>query len=140
MLSDNELTQAQKNSKSNISAHLISAITKSKATGKARTNKHKQKNIKDPCGICHKSVRKNQKAVQCSSCNQWIHFIKCNQSTLSEYYILMDEDDNVPWHCIQCVIKQYAEIFPFGLLTKNELLELLEIDIPSFLEAFLHLA
>ena len=46
----------------------------------------------------------------------------------------MDEDDNVPWHCIQCVIKQYADIFPFGLLTKNELLELLEIDIPSFLE------
>ena len=64
MLSDNELTQAQKNSKSNISAHLMSAITKSKATGKARTNKHKQKNIKDPCGICHKSLKK--KPESCS--------------------------------------------------------------------------
>ena len=46
MLSDNELTRAQKSSKSNISAHLISPITKSKAAGKARTNKHKQKTLK----------------------------------------------------------------------------------------------
>ena len=35
---------------------------------------------------------------------------------------------------MQCTIKQRAEIFPFGVLTKEELLHLYGIDVPSFLQ------
>ena len=53
---------------------------------------------------------------------------------MAEYNLLIEEDDNIPWHCLQCTIKQRAEIFPFGLLTKEELLHLYGIDVPSFLQ------
>ena len=39
----------------------------------------------------------------------------------------------VPWSC-PCKIKSNAEIFPFGLLSKLELLDLYGIDLPSHLE------
>ena len=43
----------------------------------------------------------------------------------------MQEDDSVPWYCLPCQILNWAEIFPFGLLTKSELLELYGVDLPS---------
>ena len=41
-------------------------------------------NIKYPCGICKKSVDKNQKAINCSVCTRWVH-IKCNGVSVNEY-------------------------------------------------------
>ena len=35
--------------------------------------------------------------------------------------------------CISCIIKQRKEIFPFGFLSKLELRDLNEVDLPSFL-------
>ena len=45
----------------------------------------------------------------------------------------MEEDDDVPWYCIQCF--KSAEIFPFGLLSKTELCDLLEVELPSQIES-----
>ena len=39
----------------------------------------------------------------------------------------------MPWYCLQCTIKQRSENFPFGLSTKEELLDLYQVDRPSFL-------
>ena len=41
-------------------------------------------NLKYPCNLCSKSVMKNQKAVQCDSCDLWVH-IKCNGTSDDEY-------------------------------------------------------
>ena len=43
----------------------------------------------------------------------------------------MTEDDNVPWYCLPCLIAQNSEIFPFGLVSKSEMSELLDVDLPS---------
>ena len=37
-----------------------------------------------PCGICKKNVNKNQKAIECTLCKQWIH-IKCNGTSPDDY-------------------------------------------------------
>ena len=43
----------------------------------------------------------------------------------------MEEDDQVPWYCIPCLILANTEVFLFGLLPKTELCDLLGIDLPS---------
>ena len=101
-----------------------------------RTPKHKKQNIKYPCGICSKSVKKNQYACFCMSCHQWIHFIKCNKSTKSEYAALIDEseDIHVPWYFVKCIISKIAEMFPFLSLDNNEINDLNHIDKISHLD------
>ena len=86
-----------------------------------------KRNIKYPCGTCHKSVNKNQKAIECSTCLNWIHW-KCNGLSLKEYECLVQEDDNVPWQCILCDIEEMASKFPFGHLSKIELNDLYGLE------------
>ena len=83
-----------------------------------------------PCSVCTKNVNKNQKAIQCTKCQLWSH-ATCNGIGKSEYTKLMEEDDQVPWYCIRCLILANTETFPFGLLPKTELCDLLGIDLPS---------
>ena len=99
-----------------------------------RTPKHKKQNIKYPYGICSKSVKKNQYACFCMSCHQWIHFIKCNKSTKSEYAALIDESEDIPWYCVKCTISKRAEMFPFLSLDNNEINDLHHIDKISHLD------
>ena len=40
--------------------------------------------VKDPCGICNKTVKTNHRAKQCDSYELWAH-IRCNDTSLSEY-------------------------------------------------------
>ena len=70
-------------------------------------------NFKNPCGICLKSVNKNQKAIFCNACFKWIHR-KCNWTSLTEYDTLVLEDDDIPRQCILCEIADMASKFPFG--------------------------
>ena len=72
-----------------------------------------QHNYKHPCGVCNKSVNVNQQAVQCTSCSKWVHR-KCNGTSVKEYKVLMEEDENIPWQCIICDIDEMALKFPFG--------------------------
>ena len=92
-----------------------------------------KKKFKNPCGICHKSVNDNQKAILCDMCDLWIH-MKCNGTTVKEYEMYCKEDDNIPWMCILCSIDELASKFPFGYLSKLELNDLFGIDLPSQLE------
>ena len=92
-----------------------------------------KKKFKNPCGICHKSVNDNQKAILCNTCDLWIHR-KCNGTTVKEYEMYCKEDDNIPWMCILCSIDELASKFPFGYLSKLELNDLFGTDLPSQLE------
>ena len=80
--------------------------------------------------MCSKNVNKNQKAIQCNQCDFWFH-ASCNGISKKEYESFVQEDDSVPWYCLPCQILNWAEIFPFGLLTQSELLELYGVDLPS---------
>ena len=77
-------------------------------------------------------MNKNQKSVHCDSCNFWIHN-SCKGLTDNEFLKLVEEDDDIPFSCLTCKIKQYAGTF-FGLLSKFEFLDLYGIDLPSLAE------
>ena len=84
----------------------------------------------NPCGICHKNIHSNQRALFCSNCNFYVH-MKCNDISAAEYKTLEKEYDDVSWCCKKCTIV----MFPFGLLTKEELLGLNDFDLPSFIDS-----
>ena len=95
-----------------------------------RSTSAKMPKYKHPCGICQKSVNKNQKAICCSLCSNWGHR-KCNGTSLKEYDLLVAEDDSTFWQCNLCDIEDLTAKFPFGLLTKMELYDLYGVDLPS---------
>ena len=91
---------------------------------------HRKKNYKFPYPVCEKNCNRNQQSVQCSPCKNWVHR-KCNGITKAEFDILVEEDDDIPFHCFLCTIKNNADILYFGFLSKSELLDLHGIDMPS---------
>ena len=67
-----------------IQNYLIASLKQSKGLNKnVNTGIHPY-----PCGICQKNVNMNQKAIECTSCNLWIH-IKCNGTTIDEHNNIM---------------------------------------------------
>ena len=55
-------------------------------------------------------------------------------TSVKEYKVLMEEDENIPWQCIICDIDEMALKFPFGYLSKVELNDLYGIVLPSHLQ------
>jgi len=74
----------------------------------------KSRNIKDPCGICHKPVAINHRAIQCDQCESWIH-IKCQYLDAKDYK-LFQNDESLDFTCIPCK----SENIPFTNLNINE--------------------
>ena len=86
-------------------------------------NKQKpKKNFKFPCSICNSSVNSNQKALQCDTCDLWVH-IKCDEVTEKTYKEYMENENkkNESWNCLVCKIKQNHKIFPFTLYNEVDL-------------------
>ena len=108
-------------------------IIKEKSNPYSSLFQTKKSNIKNPCGICQKSVNKNQHAIYCTICLRWIHR-KCNGTSLKEYEYLTEEDDDIPWQCILCDIDEMAFKFPFSHLSKIELNDLYGLDFPFQLQ------
>ena len=74
---------------------------------------------------------KINRSIFCSQCTNCVHR-KCNGTSKAEFEILSKEDDDeLPFHCIVCVIQNNADIFPFSYLSKSEMLDLSGIDMPS---------
>ena len=70
--------------------------------------------------------------MHCDSFNFWVHK-SCEGLTDDEFQKLVEEDDDVPFSCLTCKIKQNSEIFPFGLLSRFELLDLYGVEtLPCF--------
>ena len=115
-------------------AHIISTVVSSIKSGHtAKSKSKKPRACKFPCSVCGKNVNKHQKAIACSKCLMWSH-ASCNGVGKSEYSKLMEEDDELPWYCLPCLILSNSEVFPFGFLSKPELCDLLGVDLPSLFE------
>ena len=56
--------------------------------------------IRDPCVLCAKGCRINQKAVQCDECDRWFQ-AKCINMKNHEYFIACDLTAN--WSCTDCL-------------------------------------
>ena len=59
------------------------------------------------CGVCLKTIAKNQKSITCNGCNNTIH-IKCNEIDEKTYIKMKERDEDM--FCIKCI----EEIFPFS--------------------------
>lgn len=55
------------------------------------------------CGDCNKDVVKDDKALQCSICDNWYH-VKCQRVCLADYDLLQKTDDSVQWYCKCCKV------------------------------------
>ena len=51
---------------------------------KLNTNNNKSKPVKFPCSICKCEVKNNDKSIQCTTCELWVH-IKRNGISVEEY-------------------------------------------------------
>ena len=60
---------------------------------------------KHPCGICSKSVRSDQRAVQCDSCDVWYH-VKCMQMNTHVYEALANS--SCTWECVICGLPNFS--------------------------------
>ena len=109
---------------------VTNVATKSNSQIVYKKAKPKRK-FKFPCGICDKSVNKNQKSIYCNNCDLWVHK-SCEGLTDGEFQKLVEEDEHIPLSCLVCKVKSNAEIFPFCLLSKLELLDLYSFDFITF--------
>ena len=108
-------------------------LLKNKSNSSEMSSNRPSTNIKHPCGVCKKSVSKNQKAIFCSTCLNWIHR-KCNGMSVKEYEDLVNKDENLPWQCISCNIEDIASKFPLGYLSNMKVNYLYGLDFPSQLK------
>ena len=101
---------------------ITNVVTKSNSQIVYKKAKPKRE-VKFPCGICDKSVNKNQKSIDCNNCGLWVHK-SCEGLTNGECQKLVEEVERIPLSCLICKVKSNAEIFPFCLSSKLELLDL----------------
>ena len=71
---------------------------------------------KYPCGICSKSVKSNQRGIQCDSCDIW-HHAKCMDISIPSYESLANS--SCLWLCPKCDAPNYS-----GTLLSTSTLEL----------------
>ena len=70
--------------------------------------------IKYPCGICNKAVANNHHAIQCDSCQKWMH-IKCNKLNKKDYREFQKNSDK-SFVCINCL----SDIVPFTNMNNSQ--------------------
>ena len=88
--------------------------------------------VKDPCGICYKIVKTNQRAIQCDCCESWVH-ITCNDISPTVYEHLKYKSDL--WHCLVCSIITNLDSMPFTVCNNLELTNINNSDSMRFLES-----
>ena len=91
-----------------------------------------RRNVKDPCGICSKTVKTVHKAIQCDTCDLWVH-ITCNGNSDKEYEYLKDDDND--WHCVVCTLKFNLYNMPFTLCDNTELININNTNSMRFLQS-----
>ena len=64
--------------------------------------------FKFPCGSCAKSLKKNQKGIQCEDCLFW-HHIKCINLPVIDYITLSETSDS--WYCSRCILPEFTDSF-----------------------------
>ena len=69
-------------------------------------------------------MKNNHKAIQCDSCDLWIH-IGCNDILDAEDEHLKTDDDL--WYCLVCVLKYNLDNVPFTRCDNSELISFLNL-------------
>ena len=95
----------------NLASIMSNAVAKIKSKQLKKPPKRKIP-CKYPCSVCEKNVNANQKGIKCDKCQLWSH-ASCNGISKSEYGELVEEDDDVPWYCIPCLV---SKLLKFSLL------------------------
>ena len=64
---------------------------------------------KFPCGECQKSVRGNQDAILCATCDQWSHArcIGMGKQVFKYYW----ENHHLDWECAFCSLPKFSDSF-----------------------------
>ena len=58
------------------------------------------RNILDPCGICKKPVKSNQRGICCDLCNGWFHVRRqCVDMQLESYRSYSADNLDLQWFC-----------------------------------------
>ena len=65
--------------------------------------------VKHPCVICERPVAKNHHALQCDSCDEWVH-IRCEGITKEEYNRFQDISSLV-FECLKCNLLTFTDSF-----------------------------
>ena len=94
-------------------ADLIDKIKFAPAKLKTKTKEHcprKNRFAKFPCYICDKNFNKNQDAIYCTSCSQWVHRT-CNCTSKTKYKKLSDEPDDAPFTACYVSRKRLLKFF-----------------------------
>ena len=113
---------------------IIKTVTTKLKTNDSSHSTQKKREAKFPCSMRDKNCNKNQQAIFCTNCLNWVHG-KGNGTTKTEYQKLSQEPDDLPFHCMLCIMKQNSQFIPLFFLDKSELLELNGIDLPSQLSS-----
>ena len=73
-----------------------------KQTNTPSLSDHHHHHEKDICSICQNEVKDNDKAIECSKCQTWIH-IKCNNITTKQYkhFHFQDNPEEI-FECKNC--------------------------------------
>ena len=64
---------------------------------------------KYPCGLCHKLVKRNQRAIECDECSEWFH-TKCIHMT-SQTFNDLGADTKLLWLCNRCMFPNFSTSF-----------------------------
>ena len=75
--------------------------------------------VKDPCGVCKKTVKTEHKAILCNSCKFWSHIV-CNGISLNEYENLKYKSDL--WYCLVYNIKNNLDKRLHNFLEEHNIL------------------
>ena len=107
---------------------------------KAINLNNKNKPVKFPCSICNCEVKNNDKSIQCTTCELWVH-IKCNGISVEEYTKRQHRNRDNPeledgelWSCMKCVLENRSNFVPFILSSTNELININSIDSMNLLD------
>ncbi len=64
--------------------------------------------IEYPCGVCGHEVKDNDSAIDCDSCNTWLH-ISCIGIPEEDYKVLHNK--SFTWICTNCSLPQFSDSF-----------------------------
>ena len=76
------------------------------AAGDIETNPGPGRKPKFPCGICQRAVKNSDAALECDSCNSWIHN-KCSGVTDDSYNLYINMQC-FNWICPSCEVLNFC--------------------------------
>ena len=119
--------------------YLIQSIRDTQMSNNTDTKSSKNK-VKFPCSICKFDVKNNDKSIQCTTCEFWVH-IRCNGITVNEYIERQVRNRDNPdlignelWSCMKCVLMDRSDFVPFIYLSDLELYNLNSVDSMKLFE------